>query len=314
MSIADLEAELAAVTERQAQVKQGLSKAFHKKNKTKQKIGDLASLLQELGASSEAPGSAPQVSPRLARHQDTKTLLALFKLAGHCADVVACWALGHGKGRGRLCPEFVPIDPEARRQVAAGVEWLYILSSDEDINDSVESVAESVYYLGRYVVEYNLFQWVTKQNCERGIAPQNRQLFAAAARSVPIALPDDVVDKLKNFFLQDTRRVRCWSVDFRNRWGVVPGRLCSGENLDPQILVNRVSWVSSDISGVCKGLQGSCRVTRLHPPSPQPRFYGGFLFWARKSARFWGAGIPKWADFGSQKWVRIRCPFLGPSI
>ena len=253
MSIAGLEGELAAVNERQLELKHEFKHVSRKQAKTKKRTcNDLASLLQELGTSSETRGIGQQISPRLARHEDKMTLLALCKLADQCADAVTCWALGHGGGG--FCTNFVRIDPELRRQVANGVEWLYILSSEEDINNSVESVVETVQCLGRYVVEYSLFLWTVKQNCENGVAPQNRQLFAAAAQCVPIAMPDHVVDNLKNFFLQDTRRLRCWSVQFRNRWGVKPGRLCAGENFDPQILQNKVPWVSSDMFEISKGL------------------------------------------------------------
>ena len=260
MSLADLEAELASVTERQLELKQEISKVSRKQSKVKARTSnDLASLLQELGASAEVRGLAQQISPQLAKHKDRMTLLALYRLAGNCADVVACWALGHGVGCGRLCTRFVRIDPVRRAQVATGVEWLYILSSEEDINNSVESVAESVHCLGRYTIEYNLFLWVVQQNTEHGVAPQNRQLFAAAAQHVPIAMPDHVVDKLKNFFLQDTRRLRCWAVEFRSRWGVETGRLCSGENLEPQILQNREPWLRCNIPLDFEGPRGLFR-------------------------------------------------------
>ena len=300
MSVAKLEAELAAITERELELKKQISQASRQQARSNERMGgDLASLLQDLGASSEADGTARQLPPRLARHKDRVALLALFRLACDCADAVACWVLGHGVGRSRLCSNFVHIDPELRRRTASGVEWLYILSSEEDINNSVESVHEDVYYLSRYVVEYNLFLWAVKQNCERGVASQNRQLFAAAVRNVPIGIPDEVVDKLNNFFLTDTRRLRMWSVEFRKRWGIERGRLCAGENFDPEILQNRVPWPSSDFA---VELYKPAQVLLIfHKPCPAPNTLDSWKARSQKHVLWF------------QKWERNSVPISGPS-
>ena len=241
-----MEGQLSALKKRQLEIKKELKQMSRKRAKLNAKGScDLASLLQELGSASLAGCTDLRIDPRLAKHKDRLTLLALFQLSDHCADTVASWVLRHGLGPGKLCSRYVDIDPEVQRSTVAGVEWLYILSSVEDMDSSVESAPKDAYYLGRYAIEHKLFLWVVKQNCDHGVAPQNRQLFAEAVKSVLIALPDAVGEKLKNFFLGNTRHLRRWAVEFRERWCIKRGSLRSGENLDPHVLQSRVTWCTS---------------------------------------------------------------------
>lgn len=241
---AQLEAELAALKKRELETRRELKQASRKRAKLNaRRNNDLSTLVQQLGSASLAGTDGLSVSERLASHKDRLTLLALFKLSDHSADAVAYWVLRHGVADGKLRSSYVDVDPEAKRCTVAGVEWLYILSSVEDINTSVESASRDAYYLGRYVVEYKLFLWAIKQNCDHGVAPHNRQLFAEAIKSVPSALPDAVGDNLKKFFLENNRHLRRWALEFRGRWCIERGRLGSGENLEPLVLHSRVTWI-----------------------------------------------------------------------
>ena len=166
------------------------------------------------------------------------------------------------------------------------------------------------------------FLWAVKQNCERGVAPQNKQLFAAAARNVPIGIPDEVVDKLNNFFLTDTRRLRMWSVEFRKRWGIERGRLCAGENFDPEILQNRVPWPSSDFA---VELYKPAQVLLIfHKPCPAPNTLDSLkarsqkLFSGSRNGNvipypFLGPPLLK-IEGGSHFWNGKTCPFLEPRM
>jgi hypothetical protein len=244
MATSDQKAELLALKKRQREISAAIKQSSCKHAKhTKKRQLDLASLVHELGTASLGGSSDLRIPPDLAGHKDKMTLLVLFELSGHCADTVASWLLGHGFGRGRLCHDFVHMDPEARCTSVAGIEWLYIQSPVELVAASVDSAPfEEVYRLGRYAVEYHLFNWIVKQNCDHGVAPQNRQLFVEASKCVPLGMPGCVRERLCSFFLGDTRSLRRWAKEFRQRWGVKPGRMVPGETLEPEVLQNKVPW------------------------------------------------------------------------
>jgi hypothetical protein len=143
-----------------------------------------------------------------------------------------------------LCSGPVRFDPEDRRLAVAGIEWFFIQTTVELINAAVASASpRQVSHLARYVVEYRLFHWIVRMNCDKGVAPQNRQLFAQAARVVPTVMPDGVRERLLCFFLEETRQLRRWAVGFRQRWGVKPGKLCTGEAMEPGTLQLKASWL-----------------------------------------------------------------------
>ena len=120
-----MEGQLSALKKRQLEIKKELKQMSRKRAKLNAKGScDLASLLQELGSASLAGCTDLRIDPRLAKHKDRLTLLALFQLSDHCADTVASWVLRHGLGPGKLCSRYVDIDPEVQRSTVAGVEWL----------------------------------------------------------------------------------------------------------------------------------------------------------------------------------------------
>ena len=122
-------------------------------------------------------------------------------------------------GQGRSKSEIDQSSAETRQFVAAGVEWLYILSHQDLLDSLFEAVQSKIYDLGRFVIEYRLFHWLVAQNCSKGIRPKARQVRAEAARSVPAAMPLGDQDKLRKSFLEDTRLVRKWIESLRQRWG-----------------------------------------------------------------------------------------------
>ena len=132
-------------------------------------------------------------------------------------------------------------DTDARSEIAAGVEWLYILAPLVSLSDAVP---KQTLRLSRYVTEYRLFHWLAEQNCSSGVNPANRQLIAEAVRSIPTCLPSNLEEHMRKFFLNEGRATRKWVKRFCGRWGVDPGRrLRPGENLAPKVLEDKESWL-----------------------------------------------------------------------
>ena len=101
----------------------------------------------------------------LLQHKDKNLLLAIFQLSAHCSDTAAAWALKQGMSKSNTEQS----SAETRQFVAAGVEWLYILSPQDLVDSLFETVKDKMCDLGRYVVEYRLFHWLVVQNCSKGI-------------------------------------------------------------------------------------------------------------------------------------------------
>lgn len=229
-----IEANLAQLRKRKLELTKELRRA-EKKPKT---VQSLASLLGELGTDPKVdqPGF---VLPRdLAQHKDAKDVLAIYQLSGHCSATTASWVLGQGRLKSKLDDS----SAETRHSVAAGVEWLYILSPLDHLESHVEAVQDKMDGFGRYIVEYRLFHWLVGHNC-KGIKPKARQVVAEAARSVPAGMPLCDQDKLRKFFLADTRLLRKWIESFRQRWGVKLGALPAGDVLESSVLREKVAWI-----------------------------------------------------------------------
>ena len=243
MATADLEARLCELNKRKLEVDAAIKGqrklAKRASNNARKTARSLSSLVCEFGATTLSEGSSEViVPPTLAAHKDKQTLLALFCLSGHCADVAVSWLLGQGRSKSEL----VQCDAVARERAAAGIEWLYIDSSPELLASLFDSLPEQIYGLGRYVVEHRLFQWLIDQNCRKGAAPKYKQFLDQAAKSVSDAMPAAGKAKLLDFFLRNNRATRHWIVSFRQRWGVKPGMLVAGETFDPYVLQRRVPW------------------------------------------------------------------------
>jgi hypothetical protein len=198
----------------------------------------LASMVRELGTHSMAEPCEIVVSPQLAGHKMKAHLLALFELTGHSTDAAASWLLGQGSSTLRRAYH----DVDARSAAMAGVEWLYIFTPDEELESPVHSVPHGIVGLGRWAVEYHLFHWLVKQNCEVGINPGSTQLLVEAMRSMPNALPSDAQEKLRDLFQEARRSTRKWIASFRERWDVKDGMLQPGETLEPQIMGDKAPW------------------------------------------------------------------------
>ena len=244
MATHDLENELAALKKHKRELSAKIKDAQHSRRKMIRRVQcqreTLANLVLELGSTPMAEASEIEVSPQLASHRMKAHVLALYELSGYSTDAVTSWLLAQGMvGRGGHRYE-----PEARRSMSAGVEWLYIRTPQQELEAALDSISHDRAALGRYVVEHRLFHWLVKQNCDVGINPQTPQFLAEALRSVPSALPSLEKERLCNFFEVSTRQTRKWITSFRMRWDVKDGMLVPGETLEPEVMTKKVPWAA----------------------------------------------------------------------
>ena len=242
MSRRELELEVAALKKRKLELSSELnrhSRATAKVAKSRKSMQQtLVCLVSELGAQSLADSTKVATPPQLAGHKLKAELLALFELSGHSSEVVASWLFGHGLGTSGTGQ----CDPGEMEVAIAGVEWLYIQTPELELATATDSVSEKLLQLGRYVVEHHLFQWLVRQNCDKGVAPKSYQLLAEAVRSVPRAMHAGARAKLTDLFQNPRRVTRKWIARFRKRWDVKDGMLAAGETLEPKVMEDKVTW------------------------------------------------------------------------
>lgn len=186
-------------------------------------------------------GGAHDVCPRV-KQKIAKNLLLLLELANFCSDIVVSYALGQGRPEGCRDHGFDVSDPDTRRHISSGVELLYLGVSFSLVSGLLEAGDRHVYDICKYVIEYHLFQWLVKQNCEKGVYPRADQVFARACSFLPAAAPAHVQQQLKTFFLNGDRSARYWLCTFKQRWGVNLGMPPAGEDLQPGQLDSKDPW------------------------------------------------------------------------
>ena len=244
-SIEHLECHESELKKRKRELTEELQRQKRRARKSSRKEEErIDLLLHDWGAEQETQGDAC-VPPQLHRH--ISALVLLLQLSGFCTDLVVSWALGQGSIKKRQGSSFAVWDAEARRAISSGIEWLYIFAPMHLILSAIENCnPEELYQLSRYVIEYNLFHWLIKQNCEIGAAPKSAQIFEEVFRLIKVhlanLLPEAVEEKLSQYFMESKRAARYWLVSFRKRWGIRPGQLDAGEELEPQQLQSRESW------------------------------------------------------------------------
>ena len=77
----------------------------------------------------------------------------------------------------------------------------------------------------RFRVQFELFEWLRKQNCEHGVAPSRLQLVCHALSTLPSAAPLAIVDAVAKPLRGSARRQRKWLQHFRRKWGARLGKL-----------------------------------------------------------------------------------------
>lgn len=186
-------------------------------------------------------GGRDETCPKVDQRH-SKMLLLLFELANVCVDVVVSYVLGQGRPEHFRSHGLDVWNSDTRRCISTGVELLYLGVSYSLVVGLFETEDNVMYELCKYVVEYNLFHWLVKQNCEKGVFPKSDQIFTAACSYLPAGAPLHIQERLKSFFLGGDRAARYWLAAFKDRWGVTTGLPPSGEDLEPSVLQSKVPW------------------------------------------------------------------------
>lgn len=194
----------------------------------------IAHLLEEGGASEVCPKVEQGVA---------KELLLLLEFTSFCNDTVVSYVLGQGRAEHYGSHGLVVLDSDTRRNIATGVDLLYMGVSYSLVLGLQEAGDRKMYDLCKYVTEYRLFHWLLKQNCEKGVYPRARQVFAKACSFLPASAPLHLQQKMKAFFLAGDRAARFWLFSFKQRWGVKLGLPPAGEDLEPGQLECKVPSV-----------------------------------------------------------------------
>ena len=183
-----------------------------------------------------------EACPRVDKKQ-SKILLLLFELANVSSDVVVSYVLGQGRPERFRSHGLDVWNSDTRRFISDGVELLYLGSPYSLVVGLMEAEDNVKYDLCKYVVEYSLFHWLVKQNCEKGVYPKSDQIFTAACSYLPTGAPCHLQQRLRSFFLGGDRAARCGLASFKDRWGITIGLPPSGEDLEPKVLERKVPWL-----------------------------------------------------------------------
>ena len=183
---------------------------------------------------------ANQVCPKLDKGK-SRELLLLLELADFNPDVVVSYVLG--QGRQAACQAgFDFWNLEIRQGISAGAMELYNKSDFEVVRDLLEAPQNIMHNLCRYVTEYHLYHWLVAQNCEKGVAPCSAQAFAKAACFLPMKAPDDLRQRMKDWFLGGERAARFWLASYKQRWDAKVGLMPAGDQLEPGLMGAKAAW------------------------------------------------------------------------
>ena len=185
------------------------------------------------GIESALGGHGQPKHGKIRRLRQMGFLLLLQVIAACQTEVAVAFVLGSGRSARHLVP-----DPSQSRRdhIATAVESAYASAPPEQIGNMLTSVA---YYgtwarlcaAAKYVVEFYLFKWLCRQNCQKGVAPKNWQLLAAARGFIPDSLPLDVRLQLAKLMSEGGRASNKWLQSFRLRWGARQKQLEVGEQV-----------------------------------------------------------------------------------
>ena len=244
------------------------------------------------GAGNIAEGVAQQlihsgthfIPPKLDK-QKSKELLVLLELSNSNYDLVTSYVLG--QGRQAACnPGLGFWDPEVRRRISAGLVELGNGVPFEFLRDTLEVPDNILHNMCRYIAEYHLFHWLVAQNCDKakGVTPCSEQAFAKASSFLPESAPEDLRQRMQDWFLGGDRGARYWLKSFKQRWDVDKKLLKPGEQMEGPLVERKAAW------------------QQLLGPGFGSAFWEKILDFLEKNA-FFGAHF--WAQIWSQKWVPI---------
>jgi hypothetical protein len=192
----------------------------------------LAVVLHDAGIQEECP--------RLSASQKAEVLMLLELTNPHCTDVAVSYALGQGREDQYRNSGLDERDPAVRQAIATALDILYEAVDLQLVVDALDGTEYLQKKLSRYVVEYKLFHWLVVQNCDKGVYPGSDLAYDAASRFVPEGAPQHVAAMMKKFFLSGSRAARYWLATFKARWGCEPGGQGAGEDMEPELLEQKV--------------------------------------------------------------------------
>ena len=238
-SLGEQEANLADLKKRKKELSSELAKA-RKRQKRAEEAEDggnhVARLLYK--------ARLAQVAPKL-RKENLCELLSLLELTGMKSnDIVVSFALGQGRPPMSRNHGFSDVwDTDLRSTLSAGVDLMFVAAVDSGYMLSYHSdcsVAQRK-MVSKYIVEYNLWQWMLEQNCRKGVAPDIPSLLAQACKFIPGQAPEDIRAWLHSYFTAGNSTSYQWAASFKERWGMKPGSLDTGEDVEPSLLQAKVA-------------------------------------------------------------------------
>lgn len=171
-------------------------------------------------------------------------LLVLMELVGSVSslDFAVSWVLGQGRPKRCRNHSLDLWSTDVRRYITQGLRNLYCNVAFGMLVTVLEGPQNKIGFLCRYIVEYSLWHWLMEQNCKKGVKPGVSQLLAKACAFIPSGAPAAIRQNLVAFFQKNSRGGRSrrkWIASFRRRWGVKPGMLKVGVDLQPAEMRNK---------------------------------------------------------------------------
>ena len=232
----DLDAQIKGLNKRKAETNaRNRADKRNEAKRSKRQSTHLAKILYEAGLQEQCPRLEAKLQAQL---------LMLLELAGCDADIVASFVLGQGRlvqygGSG------LDVHDEAVRQaISSAVCSLHLAAADNLLVDHsyVHGKDLDMQSLGRYVVEYRIFNWVLQQNCEKGLSPGPGLVREMASKQIPEELPSHIRHVMKQLFISGGRAGRYWLTSFQQRWDAKIGCLGIGIDLGPALLEQKEPW------------------------------------------------------------------------
>ena len=110
----------------------------------------------------------------------------------------------------------------------------------------------------RYVMEWNLYNWIAGQNSAQGVAPSREQVFAQFPAQISVHAPVQIKERLRRLARGSARKQRKWLARFRGRWGARLGVLRVQEHVSLEDGRVKVGDLGVDVLGSILGpLSGS---------------------------------------------------------
>jgi hypothetical protein len=233
-SAQELQAQLEAVKKRKAECDAEIRREA-KRAKRRQVGGccakevHVAQLLHQAGMADSVPKLNKVVMIQL---------LVLMELVGSCSslDFVVSFVLGQGRPKRFRNHKLDVWNTDVRRYIAQGLRILYNQVEFGTVVAALDGPQNKIAFLSRYIMEYFLWHWILDLNCKKGVKPGATQLFAKACSLIPSGAPAAVSESLLAFIQSPGhggRTRRKWLAGFRQRWGVKPGFLKVGVDMEP---------------------------------------------------------------------------------